>query len=190
MHVIFQRQKSTGLFKYSLHHLNWKYLGWFLGCEILGVVIAIANLFITNLFLGGKFFYYGEDALKYLTSSVTDPNNPLNQVFPKVCFWLELQYIRIWCPGSQKLSAPVTVYAFTVLFLREVGKCTWYTFGPTGTIQDKDALCVLPLNIVNEKVYVWLWLTYIILVAVTSAALIGHMVLFVRWDQETLRSMQ
>lgn len=59
----------------------------------------------------------------------------------------------------------------------QVGKCTWHTFGPSGTIQDKDALCVLPLNIVNEKVYVLLWLTYIILVAVTALVLVYHIIL-------------
>lgn len=51
------------------------------------------NLFFTNAFLGGSFFAYGRSALSYITSDVTDINNPLNEVFPKVtCPSLVLLY--------------------------------------------------------------------------------------------------
>lgn len=79
-----QREKSAALFCYTTNHSNYKYLVGFVFCEVLGTVIAIGNLFLTNVFLGGKFFYYGQDALAYLRSDITDANNPLNQVFPKV----------------------------------------------------------------------------------------------------------
>ncbi|XKL68075.1 hypothetical protein PGB90_003566 [Kerria lacca] len=36
-------------------------------------------------------------------------------------------------------------------------KCNFYKFGPTGTIENIDALCILPLNAVNEKIYAFLW---------------------------------
>ena len=29
-------------------------------------------------------------------------------------------------------------------------KCTFNKFGPTGTLMRRDALCVLPVNIINE----------------------------------------
>lgn len=38
-----------------------------------------------------------------------------------------------------------------------VTKCTFHKYGPTGTIQQHDALCVLALNILNEKIYIFLW---------------------------------
>ena len=31
-------------------------------------------------------------------------------------------------------------------------KCTFHKFGTSGNIEKHDALCILPLNIVNEKV--------------------------------------
>ena len=31
-----------------------------------------------------------------------------------------------------------------------VTKCTFNKFGPTGTLMRRDALCVLPVNIINE----------------------------------------
>ena len=31
-----------------------------------------------------------------------------------------------------------------------VTKCTFNKFGPSGTLQRRDAMCVLPVNIINE----------------------------------------
>ena len=30
-------------------------------------------------------------------------------------------------------------------------------YGPSGTIVNHDGLCILPINIINEKIYVFLW---------------------------------
>nr|NVI75124.1 innexin 2 [Cucujiformia] len=35
----------------------------------------------------------------------------------------------------------------------KVTKCTFHKYGPSGTVQKFDGLCVLPVNIVNEKIY-------------------------------------
>lgn len=49
-----------------------------------------------------------------------------------------------------------------------VTKCTFHKYGPSGTIERHDAMCVLALNIINEKIYVALWFWLIILAVVTS----------------------
>lgn len=49
-------------------------------------------------------------------------------------------------------------------------KCLFHKYGPSGTIQKHDALCLLPLNIVNEKTYIFLWFWFWIL-GVAFAAL-------------------
>ena len=36
-------------------------------------------------------------------------------------------------------------------------KCTFHKFGPSGEVEKHDALCILPLNIVNEKIYIFIW---------------------------------
>ena len=54
----------------------------------------------------------------------------------------------------------------------KVTKCTFHKFGPSGTVQKIDGLCVLPLNIVNEKIYVFLWFWFIILAGITGLALL------------------
>uniref|UniRef100_A0A0K2UID2 Innexin n=1 Tax=Lepeophtheirus salmonis TaxID=72036 RepID=A0A0K2UID2_LEPSM len=47
-------------------------------------------------------------------------------------------------------------------------KCTFHKFGPSGTIEKFDGLCVLPLNIINEKIYVFLWFWFIIVSVITG----------------------
>lgn len=49
-----------------------------------------------------------------------------------------------------------------------ITKCTFHKYGPSGTIERHDAMCVLALNIINEKIYVMLWFWLIILAVLTS----------------------
>lgn len=53
----------------------------------------------------------------------------------------------------------------------KVTKCTFHKYGSSGTVQKFDGLCVLPLNIVNEKIYVFLWFWFIILTILSGLTL-------------------
>lgn len=46
-------------------------------------------------------------------------------------------------------------------------KCTFYKYGVSGEVERHDAICILPLNVVNEKIYVFLWFWFIILGVMT-----------------------
>jgi len=52
-----------------------------------------------------------------------------------------------------------------------VTKCTFHKYGPSGSMQTHDALCVLALNILNEKIYIFLWFWFIILAIISGMAL-------------------
>lgn len=54
----------------------------------------------------------------------------------------------------------------------KVTKCTFHKYGASGTVQRFDGLCVLPLNIVNEKIYVFLWFWFIILSILSGLSLL------------------
>jgi len=54
----------------------------------------------------------------------------------------------------------------------KIAKCQFKKYGPTGTIQNHDALCVLPLNIVNEKVFIFLYFWLVFLAAINCVWLI------------------
>ncbi|XP_037027425.1 innexin inx3 [Bradysia coprophila] len=53
-----------------------------------------------------------------------------------------------------------------------VTKCTFHKFGASGSIQKHDALCVLALNILNEKIYIFLWFWFIVLAFLSGCAII------------------
>ena len=56
-------------------------------------------------------------------------------------------------------------------------KCLYQKYGPSGTIQTHDALCMLPINVINEKLYVFIWFWLIFLIIVTGLNIIYHAVL-------------
>ena len=43
------------------------------------------------------------------------------------------------------------------LIFPKMTKCTLNTYGPSGSLQNHDALCILPINILNEKIYFVAW---------------------------------
>jgi hypothetical protein len=54
----------------------------------------------------------------------------------------------------------------------KVTKCTFHKYGPSGTVQKHDGLCVLPLNIINEKIFVFVWFWLVFVAAVTGVYLL------------------
>ena len=54
----------------------------------------------------------------------------------------------------------------------KVTKCTFHKYGPSGTVEKKDGLCVLPLNIINEKIYIFLWFWMVFLAVTTGVVLL------------------
>ena len=59
----------------------------------------------------------------------------------------------------------------TLDFLR-LTKCTFHKFGTSGELEKHDALCILPLNIFNEKIYIFLWFWMLGLSALTSIVVV------------------
>lgn len=41
-------------------------------------------------------------------------------------------------------------------------KCTYESYGPSGSDQKFDALCLLSLNILNQKLFFFIWIWYIV----------------------------
>ena len=46
-------------------------------------------------------------------------------------------------------------------------KCIFRKYGPSSNIEVLDVLCILPLNIVNEKLYLFLWFWFLLLAGLT-----------------------
>uniref|UniRef100_A0A336MRI1 Innexin n=1 Tax=Culicoides sonorensis TaxID=179676 RepID=A0A336MRI1_CULSO len=114
---------------------NWGYKLTF--CEILNFLHVILQIYITDMFLGGKFLSLGID---FINDDFKGEMDVLDIVFPKVT------------------------------------KCHFYKYGASGSIQKHDALCVMALNVINEKVYIFLWFWYCILLVVSFLAVIWRLI--------------
>jgi hypothetical protein len=68
-------------------------------------------------------------------------------------------------PQEQRFDPMVYVFP-------RVTKCIFHKYGASGSIQKHDSLCILPLNIVNEKTYIFIWFWFWIL----SIMLIGLLI--------------
>lgn len=53
-----------------------------------------------------------------------------------------------------------------------VTKCTFHRFGASGDVQRNDALCVLPINIINEKIFIFLWFWFVALAILSGLQLL------------------
>ena len=65
------------------------------------------------------------------------------------------------------------------LLFPKVTKCTFNKFGPSGSVQPYDALCILPLNVVNEKIFIFLWFWFVILAILTGFIILYRLVILI-----------
>uniref|UniRef100_A0A023F430 Innexin n=1 Tax=Triatoma infestans TaxID=30076 RepID=A0A023F430_TRIIF len=58
-------------------------------------------------------------------------------------------------------------------------KCTFYKYGVSGEVERHDAVCILPLNVVNEKIYVFLWFWFLFLGALTALVIFYRLIIII-----------
>lgn len=68
---------------------------------------------------------------------------------------------------SQDERGDPMVYIFP-----RVTKCIFHKYGASGSIQKHDSLCILPLNIVNEKTYIFIWFWFMFLATMLTILMI------------------
>ncbi|XP_064097501.1 innexin inx2-like [Macrobrachium nipponense] len=73
---------------------------------------------------------------------------------------------------AERYDALITVFP-------RLTKCNYRKIGPSGTVMLEDILCVLPQNIVNEKIYLVMWLWFIVLAIITAIWLIWRLAVLI-----------
>lgn len=58
-----------------------------------------------------------------------------------------------------------------------ITKCTFHKYGASGSIQKHDSMCILALNILNEKIYIFLWFWFLFIAVLTISAMMYSMVI-------------
>lgn len=129
-----KKKRKDALIIYMKANLNFQsfYFYRFFFCELLNLVIAIGQIYLTDLFLDGEFLNYGIDVMS------NEETQPMTRIFPKMT------------------------------------KCTFHKYGPSGSVQKYDGLCVLPVNVLNEKIYIFLWFWFGLVCILSIVAIIYH----------------
>lgn len=74
---------------------------------------------------------------------------------------------EFWNQYSQAISSLLSGnlnnwMVYSEMVFPRIAKCTYESYGSSGTLQQFDALCLLPLNILNQKLFIIIWIWYII----------------------------
>ena len=99
-------------------------------CMFLSLLNVVIQFAFTHWFINeGDFLHYGYDVVKYYIESnyLVEPAGSI---------------------GVYKIYSPVHI-----VFPRQA-KCTLFTFGPSGTVQNHEVLCYMPMNSMNDKMFV------------------------------------
>ena len=127
--------KKRILIDYLLKHMGHHqvYAIKYFACEGLCLVNIILQFWFMNWFFDYKYLSFGFDVLSYMR------NRPSNENLESSC-----------------------VNPMIFVFPR-MTKCTFHAYGYSGDIEKHDALCMLPLNVVNEKIYlfIWFWFSFL-----------------------------
>ena len=141
-------RKTADKFINLSQNQNRLYFIGFVTCELMNLGVAVLNVIVIDVFLNGKYLWYGYDVIQYLIRDKYDEFGDYD--------------------GSSETVNPMCA-AFPTLvnceyFLGGVGK---------GTLDTRSAVCILSQNIVNEKIYLILWFWHIFLIG-SSTFMLGY----------------
>ncbi|XP_044762928.1 innexin inx7-like [Coccinella septempunctata] len=80
-----------------------------------------------------------------------------------------------WSLGPNLLDGSLESQTLLDTNFPKVTKCSFQMYGPSGTIQRHDVLCVMALNVMNEKIYSVLWFWFVILLVISTLNLVWRL---------------
>lgn len=85
---------------------------------------------------------------------------------------LKMILLGFWSHYSQAVSSLLTGDSISWMKHSELifpgaAKCTYESYGPSGSTQSFDAFCLLPLNVLNQKLFIIVWIWYIIQIVIS-----------------------
>jgi hypothetical protein len=117
----------------------------------------------------------GTHSTSFIIYSITELLNFLNVIFQMYIMdrflggefsdygWKVLQFTE-W-DWSVRYDPMIRVFP-------RLTKCTFHRYGSSGDVQRHDAMCILPINIINEKIYVFLWFWFYFLAVASLVAVV------------------
>ena len=116
-------------------------------CMMINLLNVLVQFIFTHWFINeGEFLYYGSDVLNYYTTSVDHK-------------WRNEENVNFELISPMKLVFP------------RHAKCRVFIFGLSETVLNKEVLCIMPMNIFNDKMFLAIWFWFIILAAITALSI-------------------
>lgn len=78
------------------------------------------------------------------------------------------------------LGFNVLKHGYTILdqVFPKVTKCIFHKYGGSGSIETHDTLCIMGLNVIIEKIYLFIWIWFLVLFAVSCSILVWRVLCF------------
>jgi hypothetical protein len=58
----------------------------------------------------------------------------------------------------------------------KITRCTMFKVGPSGSLENKEGLCLLPINVLNEKIYVFIWFWFSFMTVISTLNMVYRFV--------------
>ncbi|GAB0093159.1 hypothetical protein DMENIID0001_082310 [Sergentomyia squamirostris] len=99
-------------------------------------------------------------------------------------FGLDVIFSDFWTEYSKAVGAVLAMNSTVWLqqssrIFPKMAKCNYNLYGPSGSVETRDTLCLLPLNIVNEKIFAFIWLWIIFIFTISAMNLIYKFILII-----------
>ena len=126
--------------------------------DFLNLVNLILNILFLHWYLRGHFVDYGVEFVSYQLEE-----NKLQGNSSKILIVLD---ISAGVLGDDPFN----------LIFPKMTKCSLDMYGPSGSIINYDGLCVLPVNVLNEKIFLIIWTIFIPLLILSVIEQVGWLV--------------
>lgn len=182
---IVTHSSPQGLMFYAPHWLWKTWEGGKLESIVMGLSLPVMNkeerrekIHLLADYLYSSMHCHNFYAVKFFLCEVLNLTNSafnmwfMNQFLGGMFFRYGIEVLAFTETNQEERTDPMIV-----LFPR-ITKCSFNMYGPSGTIETHDLMCVLALNIINEKVYVFLWFWFLILAGISTLALAYRLLVF------------
>lgn len=169
-------RKLRLLTNYFLRNVNRRdmYFTKFVVCEIMNLANVIGQAIFLDRFFDGEFHSYGLDVIRYASNQISSSTNADDDSSSDV----DKSDVALNDNDSDNNNLQNEIDPMAFVFPK-LTKCTFHLYGPSGTIQNYDGLCLLPLNVMNEKIYFGLWFWFFALAVITFLHLVYRVIVIV-----------